>query len=41
MGNSVLEIRNLKKGFDGNGVLDGISLAMGDGEVVVVVGPSG
>ena len=41
MANYVLEIRNLKKSFDGNGVLDGISLAMGDGEVVVVVGPSG
>jgi len=41
MSNNVLEIRNLKKSFDGNGVLDGISLAMKDGEVVVVVGPSG
>jgi polar amino acid transport system ATP-binding protein len=41
MSNYVLEIRDLKKSFDGNGVLDGISLAMGDGEVVVVVGPSG
>ena len=41
MANYVLEIRDLKKSFDGNGVLDGISLAMGDGEVVVVVGPSG
>ena len=29
------------QGFDGNGVLDGVSLAMGDGEVVVVIGPSG
>ncbi len=41
MSNNVLEIRNLKKSFDANGVLDGISLAMKDGEVVVVVGPSG
>ena len=41
MSNYVLEIKNLKKSFDGNGVLDGIDLAMGDGEVVVVVGPSG
>ena len=41
MSGYVLEIKNLKKSFDGNGVLDGISLAMRDGEVVVVVGPSG
>ena len=41
MSGYVLEIKDLKKSFDGNGVLDGISLAMGDGEVVVVVGPSG
>ncbi len=41
MSNYVLEIKNLKKSFDGNGVLDGISLHMKDGEVVVVVGPSG
>ena len=41
MSGYVLEIKNLKKSFDGNGVLDGISLAMKDGEVVVVVGPSG
>ena len=41
MSNYVLEIKNLKKSFDGNGVLDGIDLAMGDGEGVVVVGPSG
>ena len=41
MSKYVLEIKNLKKSFDGNGVLDGINLAMGDGEVVVVVGPSG
>ena len=41
MDNNVLEIRNLKKGFDGNGVLDGISLSVREGEVIVVVGPSG
>ena len=41
MSDYVLEIKDLKKSFDGNGVLDGISLSMGDGEVVVVVGPSG
>ena len=41
MSNYVLEIKNLKKSFDGNGVLDGVSLAMRDGEVVVVIGPSG
>ena len=41
MSGYVLEIKNLKKSFDGNGVLDGIDLAVGDGEVVVVVGPSG
>ena len=40
MGN-VLEIRNLKKSFDGNGVLEGISLSVREGEVIVVVGPSG
>ena len=41
MSDYVLEIKDLKKSFDGNGVLDGISLSMKDGEVVVVVGPSG
>ena len=41
MDNIVLEIRNLKKSFDGQGVLDGISLSVREGEVIVVVGPSG
>ena len=41
MSDYVLEIKDLKKSFDGNGVLDGISLSMKDREVVVVVGPSG
>ena len=40
MGN-VLEIRNLKKSFDGNGVLKDVSLALNEGEVIVIVGPSG
>lgn len=38
---NVLEIRNLKKSFDGNGVLGCISLSVREGEVIVVVGPSG
>ena len=37
----VLEIRNLIKSFDGSGVLDGISLKVREGEVIVVVGASG
>ena len=41
MKNNVLEIRNLKKSFDGNTVLDNISLFLREGEVIVVVGPSG
>ena len=37
----VLEIRNLKKSFDGDGVLNGISLSVKEREVIVVVGASG
>ena len=36
-----LEIRHLKKAFGGHTVLDGLSLEVGDGETVVVFGPSG
>jgi len=38
---SVLEIQNLHKSFDGNVVLDGVSLAVEKGDVVSVLGPSG
>lgn len=41
MEKTVLEVRNLTKHFDGTGVLDGISFAMREGEVIVVVGASG
>lgn len=41
MKESVLEIRNLHKSFDENIILDGISLDVKKGEVVVVLGPSG
>ena len=38
---SLLEIKDLKKEFDGNVVLNGISLSVDKGEVVSVIGPSG
>lgn len=37
----LLEIKNLKKGYDNNIVLKNISLDIYKGEVVVVIGPSG
>jgi len=40
-----IEIRNLRKAFGANGarlpVIDGVDLAIGDGEFVAIVGPSG
>ena len=36
-----LKIHNLKKGFDGNEIIKGVNLEIGDGEFVVFVGPSG
>lgn len=41
MAMEVLEIKNLKKSFDGTEVLKGISLSVGAGEIVSVIGPSG
>lgn len=38
---TIFEIKNVKKGFDGVGVLDGISLSVEKGEVVAIIGPSG
>ena len=37
----MLEIRDLKKSFDGANVLKGVSLRVGKGEVVAILGPSG
>lgn len=37
----LLEINHMKKGFDGQGVLEDISLTVDEGEVVSIIGPSG
>ncbi|MEA5069395.1 MAG: amino acid ABC transporter ATP-binding protein, partial [Christensenellaceae bacterium] len=37
----MLTATDIYKGFDGQGVLDGISLTVGRGEVVALIGPSG
>ncbi len=38
---NLLEINHMKKGFEGLGVLEDISLSVKEGEVVSVIGPSG
>ena len=37
----MLEIRDVKKSFDGHTVLDGISLNVEKGDVTAILGPSG
>ncbi|MBR3099283.1 MAG: amino acid ABC transporter ATP-binding protein [Clostridia bacterium] len=37
----MLRVRDIKKSFDGTGVLSGVSLDIREGEVVVIIGPSG
>lgn len=37
----LLEMNHVKKAFDGNGVLEDISLQVREGEVVSIIGPSG
>ena len=37
----MLRVENVSVGFDGKPALDGVTLAVGDGEVVTVLGPSG
>lgn len=37
----MLEIKNVHKSFQGNEVLKGVSLSVGQGDVVVILGPSG
>ncbi|WP_408608426.1 ABC transporter ATP-binding protein [Caminicella sporogenes] len=39
--NSLLELRDIKKQFEGKMILDGINLKMQRGEIVSVLGPSG
>ena len=38
---NVLEIKNVKKSFNGQGVLKDVSLDVKEGETVVIIGPSG
>ena len=40
-GEILLEMNHVKKSFDGNGVLQDISLTVKKGEVVSIIGPSG
>lgn len=37
----MLEIKNLKKSFDGRQILNGVNLTVEDGQILCIVGPSG
>ena len=37
----MLELKNVKKSYDGTVVLKNISLDIGEGEIVSILGPSG
>ncbi|QBO35480.1 amino acid ABC transporter ATP-binding protein [Periweissella cryptocerci] len=37
----MLELKNIKKTFNGRTILDGINLSVDDGEILAIVGPSG
>ena len=41
MSDTILEIKDLKKSFGDNPILQGLSLEIKKGEVVVILGPSG
>lgn len=41
MGNPILEIKDLKKSFDGVQVLKGIHISADEGEFITILGPSG
>ena len=41
MSEPILQVKDVRKSFDGTGVLHGVSLEIREGEVVVIVGPSG
>ena len=38
---SILELRHIRKSFDGQGVLEDISLSVTAGSVTAIIGPSG
>ena len=38
---NLVELRNLRKSFGDNVVLDGVDLSVARGEVIVIAGPSG
>ena len=38
---SVLEIKNIRKSFDGQEVLRGIDITLEKGDVLAIIGPSG
>lgn len=37
----MLELKNIKKSFDGKTILNDISLDVQDGEIISILGPSG
>ena len=37
----MLSLRNVKKAYDGTEILKGITLVIGKGEIVSILGPSG
>ena len=39
--NKIIELKNISKSFDGETVLDGISLDIHDNEFITLLGPSG
>ncbi len=41
MSENILELKDITKAFDENGVLKGISLSVDKGEVISIIGPSG
>ena len=41
MAEALLQVKDLIKEYEGNRILDGVNLEIEQGQVVVVVGPSG
>ena len=41
MAETLLQVKDLIKEYEGNRILDGVNLEIEQGQVVVVVGPSG